>query len=148
MNKSFDPEMWPVPMRTVDADIHVGELSMRAESCRRKVAFYLDEHGEPVAQTAAADATRYPVLVTRLAGTHFAAGHAILHIDATLPLRTAITDLAFPGNEQTDGRMIDITVVDQARHRRTLRAELPRHVTVTGTVMVALRTVDATTKVA
>ena len=60
----------------------------------------------------------------------------------SVPLTTAIDDVAFPGNELAGAHLVDITVVDTSGHRRTLNAELPAHVSVTGTIVLALRRVS------
>ena len=84
----------------------------------------------------------FPALVTRISSAQLTAERAVLHVDAALPLTTAIDDVAFPGNELAGAHLVDITVVDTSGHRRTLNAELPAHVSVTGTIVLALRGVS------
>lgn len=141
MHKSFDPQVWRLALSCNGSDVRVGEVSLRVESCRRKVAFYLDDQGEPVCQSLCPPDRIFPVLVTRIVAAHITADRAVLHVDATLPLHCAIGDVAFPGNELAGARMMDVTVVDASGHRRTVHAEIPSQVTVTGTVALALRTV-------
>ncbi len=44
--------------------------------------------------------------------------------------------------------MVDITVVDLSRHRRTLHAEIPSHLVVTGTIALALSPVGSARRTA
>lgn len=143
VTRSFDPLTWPLPMTSTGADIRVGDLDLREESCRRKLAFYLDDDGQPVCQSLCAPTQWFPVLVTRVRSAQITGGRAILHVDAAVPLPTAVADLAFPGNTLAGARMMDVTVVDLNGHRRTVPAELPANVVATGTIALALRPISA-----
>ena len=140
--RSFDSTKWRLPIRCAGCDFLVNDLALREESLRRKVAFFLDESGEPVSQALCPEAVWFPALVTRISSAQLTAERAVLHVDAALPLTTAIDDVAFPGNELAGAHLVDITVVDTSGHRRTLNAELPAHVSVTGTIVLALRGVS------
>ncbi len=142
MSRSFDQTKWHLPIHAIRADIYVGDLSLREESLRRKTAFYLDDDGEPVSQALCPASTWFPVLISRITSAHLVDARAVLHVDAALPLTTAIADVAFPGNELAGARMADITVVDLSGHRRTVHAELPPNVSPTATIALALRAVD------
>lgn len=140
--RSFDAAKWRLPIRCAGTDIRVNDLSLQEESLRRKVAFFLDETGEPISQALCPEALWFPVLVTRISSAHLTADRAVLHVDGALPLTTAIADVAFPGNQLSGARLADITIVDTSGHRRTVHAELPPHVSVTGTIVLALRRVS------
>ncbi|PKZ64935.1 hypothetical protein CYJ73_14355 [Gordonia terrae] len=73
-------------------------------------------------------------------GTDVVAAHGrvVVQVDAALPLHSALLDVAFPGTHLAGATMADLTVVDLSRHRRTLHAEVPAHLTVTGTIALAL----------
>ncbi|WP_258307292.1 hypothetical protein [Gordonia paraffinivorans] len=116
-------------------------------SLRRRTAFSLEADGLPVCQTACASSAWFPTLVTRLTSVVICQGRAVVTIDAALPLHSSILDVAFPG--ANPGRMMaDITVVDLSRHRRTLHAELPAQLVVTGTIALALSPVVPTREAA
>ncbi|WP_232717375.1 hypothetical protein [Gordonia metallireducens] len=142
MTRIFDATTWGAQLCTADDDILAGEVSLREESLRRKVAFYLDTEGLPVCQSSCAASEWYPTLVTRMTSVVISHGRAVVSIDAALPLHSSILDVAFPGAGST-GSMVDITVVDLSRHRRTLHTEIPSHLVVTGTIAVALSPVGA-----
>lgn len=144
VTRSFDPATWRLPITADGPDLRVGDLDLRTESCRRKVAFYLDLDGAAVCQSLCPRDTWFPVLVTRVNTVTIIDDRAVIRIDAPLPLATAIADVAFPGNTLAGARLADITIVDQAGHRRTVHAELPANVVATGTIAIALRSVDAT----
>lgn len=142
VTRSFDPSKWNLPIISTGSDICVGELSLREESLRRKIAFFLDGDGQPVCQSLCPTTMQFPALVTRMTAVQIKDRRAVLYVDATLPLTAAIDDVAFPGNELPGSTMADITIVDAARHRRTIHAELPQNVVVTGTIVLALRAVN------
>lgn len=145
VTRTFDPQTWGAPLRAVGADIRFGDISLRDAVYRRKVAFYLDVDGSPVCQSLCPVDVWFPTLVTRVTSTLITVGRAILYVDAALPLHTSIADVAFPGNSLAGARMADITVVDASGHRRTVHAELPANVVVTGAIALALAPVSSTT---
>lgn len=139
--RSFDPTAWQLPIHADGTDIRAGEISLCEESHRRKVAFYLDVTGEPVCQSMCPESMWFPALVARIATSYINGDRVVLHIDAALPLSTAIADVAFPGRSLSGARMADVTVVDLSGHRRTVHAEIPAHLGATGTIVLALRAV-------
>ncbi|GAC00989.1 hypothetical protein GONAM_20_01340 [Gordonia namibiensis NBRC 108229] len=145
MTSTFDAATWGAQLNAVGDDILAGDLSLREESLRRKVAFYLGADGLPVSQTSCEPSEWYPTLVTRMTSVVVAHGRVVVAIDAALPLHSSILDVAFPGAGST-GSMLDITVVDLSRHRRTLHAQIPSHLVVTGTIALALSPVAAARK--
>lgn len=145
MTRTFDASTWGAPLSAAGDDILAGEVSLREESLRRKVAFYLDADGLPVSQSSCEPSEWYSTLVTRMTSVVISHGRAVVSIDAALPLHSSILDVAFPGAGST-GSMLDITVVDLSRHRRTLHAAIPSHLVVTGTIAVALSPVAAARK--
>ena len=138
VTRSFDTATWGTPLRTVGPDVVAGDLSLRAESLHRKIAFYLDADGEPVCQSLCPAGVFFPTLVTRITSAVVTHDRVVVHIDAALPIHSALLDVAFPGSHLAGATMVDITVVDLSRHRRTLHAEAPAHLTVTGTIALAL----------
>ncbi|MGV9481861.1 hypothetical protein [Gordonia aichiensis] len=144
--RSFDSTKWRLPIRFAGSDLRVNDVSIREESLRRKVAFFLDESGEPVSAALCPDAVWFPALVTRISSAQLTGDRAVLHVDAAVPLTTAIVDVAFPGYGLAGARLADITIVDTSGHRRTVHAELPPHVAVTGTIALALRSVATPTR--
>jgi hypothetical protein len=80
----------------------------------------------------------FPTLVTRITSAVAAHGRVVVQVDAALPLHSVVLDVAFPGTHLAGATMADLTVVDLSRHRRTLHAEVPAHLTVTGTIALAL----------
>ncbi|TYQ02011.1 UNVERIFIED_ORG: hypothetical protein L601_000800000250 [Gordonia westfalica J30] len=146
MTSTFDAATWGAQLNAVGDDILAGDLSLREESLRRKVAFYLGADGLPVSQTSCEPSEWYPTLVTRMTSVVVAHGRVVVAIDAALPLHSSILDVAFPGAGST-GSMLDITVVDLSRHRRTLHAQIPSHLVVTGTIALALSPVAAARKI-
>jgi len=145
VTRTFDASTWGAPLSAAGDDILAGEVSLREESLRRKVAFYLDADGLPVSQSSCEPSEWYSTLVTRMTSVVISHGRAVVAIDAALPLHSSILDVAFPGSGST-GSMLDITVVDLSRHRRTLHAAIPSHLVVTGTIAVALSPVAAARK--
>ena len=144
VTRSFDTATWGTPLRTVGPDVVAGDLSLRAESLHRKIAFYLDADGEPVCQSLCPAGVFFPTLVTRITSAVVTHDRVVVHIDAALPIHSALLDVAFPGSHLAGATMVDITVVDLSRHRRTLHAEAPAHLTVTGTIALALSPVIPT----
>jgi len=142
VTRTFDATTWGAELCTVDDDVLVGEVSLREESLRRKVAFYLDNEGLPLCQSSCAPSEWYSTLVTRMTSVVISHGRAVVSIDAALPLHSSILDVAFPGASST-GSLVDITVVDLSRHRRTLHAAIPSNLVVTGTIAVALSPVGS-----
>lgn len=138
VTRTFETATWGTPLRTAGTDVVAGDLSLRTESLHRKIAFYLDADGEPICQSLCPTSVWFPTLVTRITSVIVAHGRVVVHVDAALPLHSALLDLAFPGIHLAGATMVDITVVDLSRHRRTLHAEVPAHLTVTGTVALAL----------
>ncbi|MGC5246384.1 hypothetical protein ACPXB3_05605 [Gordonia sp. DT219] len=140
VSRSFDPALWPVPIHASGSDIIIGTTDVCAEVLRHTCGYYVDSAGEPVCPAADDDAP-HPVLVTRIAAAQVAGGRAVVHIDAALPLNSAIADLAFAGQCLAGATLADITVVDAAGHRRTVHAELPASIVATETIVIALRPV-------
>ncbi len=138
VTRTFETATWGTELRSCGADVVAGDLSLRAESLHRKIAFYLDADGEPVCQSLCPTSVWFPTLVTRITSAVVARGRVVVHVDATLPLHSALLDVAFPGSHLAGATMADITVVDLSRHRRTMHAEVPAHLTVTGTIALAL----------
>nr|WP_223205524.1 hypothetical protein [Gordonia jinghuaiqii] len=143
VTRTFDAATWGTDLRAVGADIVAGEISLREESLHRKIAFYLDADGVPVCQSLCPSSAWFPTLVTRMTAVTVAHGRAVVAVDAVLPLHSSVLDVAFPGTDLAGAQSADITVVDLSRHRRTLHAELPRHLVVTGTIALALSPVCA-----
>ncbi|MCR8899180.1 hypothetical protein NWF34_19780 [Gordonia sp. GONU] len=147
MTRIFDAATWGAELCAAGDDVLAGEVSLREESLRRKVAFYLDDEGLPVCQSSCAPSEWYSTLVTRMTSVVISHGRAVVSVDAALPLHSSILDVAFPG-AGSDGSMVDITVVDLSRHRRTLHAEIPSYLVVTGTIALALSPVGSTQRTA
>ncbi|WP_439031205.1 hypothetical protein [Gordonia terrae] len=144
MTRTFDRQIWGSTLRAAGADVVAGDISLREESLHRRIAFYLDDDGQPVCQSLCPTSAWFPTLVTRLTSVTVTRGRAVLHVDASLPLHSSLLDVAFPGTPLAGAAMADITVVDLSRHRRTLHAELPAHLVVTGTIALALSPVQQT----
>jgi hypothetical protein len=142
VTRTFDSQIWGSSLRATGSDVIAGDISLREESLHRRIAFYLDDDGLPVCQSLCPTSVWFPTLVTRLTSVTVANGRAVLHVDASLPLHSSLLDVAFPGTHLAGATMADITVVDLSRHRRTLHAELPAHLVVTGTIALALSSVQ------
>ncbi|ATD69158.1 MULTISPECIES: hypothetical protein [Gordonia] len=147
MTRIFDATTWGAELCAAGDDVLAGEVSLREESLRRKVAFYLDAEGLPLCQSSCDPSQWHPTLVTRMTSVVVSHGRAVVSIDAALPLHSSILDIAFPG-AGSGGSMMDITIVDLSRHRRTLHAEVPSHLVVTGTIAVALSPVGSALRTA
>lgn len=145
MTRTFDAATWGAQLNAAGDDILAGELSLRGESLRRRVAFYLGADGLPVSQSSCEPSEWYSTLVTRMTSVVVCHGRAVVAVDAALPLHSSILDVAFPGAGST-GPTLDLTVVDLSRHRRTLHAQIPSHLVVTGTIALALSPVAAARK--
>ncbi|MEY1677663.1 MULTISPECIES: hypothetical protein [Gordonia] len=138
MTRTFETTTWGTTLHASGTDVVAGDLSLRAESLHRKIAFYLDTAGQPVCQSLCPTSVWFPTLVTRITSAVAAHGRVVVQVDAALPLHSAVLDVAFPGTHLAGATMADLTVVDLSRHRRTLHAEVPAHLTVTGTIALAL----------
>lgn len=149
VSRSFDARYWTIPLRCDGDDILARERSVYAECRRRKEAFYLDPAGDPICQSLCPPSLWFPTLVGRI--THADIGsagsrsglRATLHVAATLPLDSAIVDIAFPGAHLAGARMADVTVIDTPGHRRTVHSELPPGIVTAAPIMLALRPVTA-----
>ncbi|OUC80938.1 hypothetical protein CA982_00865 [Gordonia lacunae] len=138
VTRTFETATWGTELHTSGADVVAGDLSLRAESLHRKIAFYLDADGHPICQSLCPTSMWFPTLVTRITSAVAAHGRVVVQVDAALPLHSALLDVAFPGTHLAGATMTDLTVVDLSRHRRTLHVEVPAHLTVTGTIALAL----------
>ncbi|MGW8813374.1 hypothetical protein [Gordonia terrae] len=142
MTRTFETTTWGTTLHASGTDVVAGDLSLRAESLHRKIAFCLDTEGQPVCQSLCPTSVWFPTLVTRITSAVAAHGRVVVQVDAALPLHSAVLDVAFPGTHLAGATMADLTVVDLSRHRRTLHAEVPAHLTVTGTIALALSPVN------
>ncbi len=142
VNRTFDSNSWGPSVQAHRTDIKIGGRSVVQEFSRRKDAFYLDDKGLPTCQKLCPPDLVLPTLATRLitVATN-PPEHLECRIAAHVPIAAAITDIAFPGTSLGGARLVDITLVDGAGHRRTIHAEAPPQIRSGSPILLALKPV-------